>query len=65
MPISDKRKWKVNMSPDEILKIVTNKLKQRKAKLIVATSKMIVATIGSGLKTRFLADCRFQKVHFL
>jgi hypothetical protein len=61
MPISDERKWKINRSPDEILKIVTNKLKQKKAKLIAATPKTIVATMGSGLKTRFFGGLLVSK----
>ena len=61
MPISDRRKWKVNRSPDEILKIVVNKLAQKKAKLIEATSRRIEATMGSGLKTRVIGGLLVSK----
>jgi hypothetical protein len=51
--ISDSRKWKVNKSADEILKILSIELPLRKdAKLLTANSKRIVATMGSGAKTR-------------
>jgi hypothetical protein len=53
-PISDSRKWKVNKSADEILKILSVELPLRKdAKLLKANSKRIIATMGSGAKTRF------------
>jgi hypothetical protein len=55
MPISDSRKWKVNKSADEILKILSVELPLRKdAKLLTANSKRIVATMGSMTKTRFV-----------
>jgi hypothetical protein len=53
MPISDRRKWKIGKSPEEILKIVTEFLVRKKAKLIEANPSRIEATMGSGLKTRF------------
>lgn len=54
MTISDSRKWKVNRSPDDVLKLVTNMLAQKKAKLLETSSRRIEATMGSGLKTRFI-----------
>ena len=56
MPISDTRKWKVNKPPDDILKMVTDFLVQKKAKFgetATLPAKVIAATMGSGAKTRF------------
>lgn len=61
MPISDRCKWKVNRSADEIQKILINKLKQNKADIKVATSKMIEATMGSGLETRIIGGLFVRK----
>lgn len=61
MPISDHRKWKVGMSSEEILEILTNKLAQKKAKLIEATPRRIEATMGSGLKTRLIGGLLVSK----
>lgn len=61
MPVSDSRKWKVNSSADEVLKIVVNKLAQKKAKLKETTPRRIEATMGSGLKTRFMGGLIVSK----
>jgi len=61
MPISDKRKWKINRSADEIQKILIDKLKQKKAEIKVVTPKMIGATLGSGLKTRLIGGLLVSK----
>jgi len=61
MPISDHRKWKVSMSSEEILEILTNKLAQKKAKLIEATPRRIEAIMGSGLKTRLIGGLLVSK----
>jgi hypothetical protein len=61
MPISDRRKWKVNKSSNEILKIVTNFLAQKKARLILADSRRLEATMGSGLKTRVIGGMFVSK----
>lgn len=61
MPISDSRKWKVNRPTDEVLKIVIDKLEQKKAKLKEATSRRIEATIGSRLKTRLIGGLLVSK----
>lgn len=61
MPISDTRKWKVNKSADEILKIVSNKLGEKKATLLEANSTRIEATMGSGAKTRLIGGIFVSK----
>lgn len=61
MPISDNRKWKVERPGDEVLKIVLDKLAQKKAKLVEATSRRIEATMGSGLKTRLIGGMLVSK----
>ena len=53
MPISDTRKWKVNKSANEILKMVKTELLRKNAKLIEANSMRIEATLGSEGRTRF------------
>ena len=53
MPISDTRKWKSKMSGEEILRIVTGKLAEKKATIVEAGSRRIEARIGSNVKTRF------------
>lgn len=61
MPISDTRKWKVKKPADEILKIVSAKLAEKKATLLEANSRRIEATIGSEAKTRFLGGIFVSK----
>jgi len=61
MPISDRRKWKTGKSPEEILKIIVDKLAQKKAKLIEASSRRIEATMASGLKTRVIGGLLVSK----
>jgi hypothetical protein len=61
MPISDMRKWKVNKSADEVLKIMSSKLAEKKATLLEADSRRIEATIGSEAKTRFLGGIFVSK----
>lgn len=61
MPISDSRKWKVNRSTDEVLKLIVDKLAQKKAKLKEATPRRIEATMGSGLKTRLIGGLFVSK----
>ena len=52
LPISDTRKWKVNKSANEILKMVKTELLRKNAKLIEANSERIEATLGSEGRTR-------------
>jgi len=61
MPISDRRKWKVNRSADETKKIMIDKLKQKKAEIKEASSRMIEATMGSALKTRLIGGLIVSK----
>jgi hypothetical protein len=61
MPISDTRKWKVKKPADEIVKIVTGKLAEKKATILEADSRRIDATIGSEAKTRFLGGMFVSK----
>jgi hypothetical protein len=61
LPISDSRKWKLNRSADEILKAVTGKLSEKKATIVEANSRRIEATMGSGLKTRFIGGLFVSK----
>jgi carbon monoxide dehydrogenase subunit G len=61
MTISDSRKWKVNRPPDEVLKLLTNMLTQKKAQLRDASSRRIEATMGSGLKTRLIGGLLVSK----
>lgn len=61
MPISDTRRWKVKKPADEILKIVTGKLAEKKATLLEADSRRIEAAIGSEAKTRFIGGMFVSK----
>ncbi|MGD0979627.1 MAG: hypothetical protein ABR962_10885 [Candidatus Bathyarchaeia archaeon] len=61
MPISDTRKWKVKKSADEILKILSNKLAEKKATILEASPRRIEATIGSEAKTRVLGGIFVSK----
>lgn len=53
MPISDVRKWKINKTAGEILKIVKNELLRKNATLLEADLRRIEATLGSEATTRF------------
>lgn len=64
MPISDTRKWKVKKPADEILKIVSAKLAEKKATLLEANSRRIEATIGSEAKHVSWEEFSCPKKHF-
>jgi hypothetical protein len=61
MPISEMRKWKTDKSADEISRIVTAKLAEKKARLLVSEQRRIEATMGSEAKTRFLGGAFVSK----
>ena len=61
MPISDTRKWKVKKPADEILRIVSSMLAEKKATLLEASPRRIEATIGSEAKTRVLGGIFVSK----
>jgi hypothetical protein len=61
MPISDTRRWKVNKSAGEVLKIVNTELLRKNAKVLEASSKRIEATLGSGARTRFFGGVFVSK----
>ena len=61
MPISDTRKWKVKKPADEVLKIVSGKLAEKKATMLEASPRRIEATMGSEAKTRVLGGIFVSK----
>jgi len=61
MPISETRTWKVNKSADEVLRIVSDKLSEKKATLLEATPRRIEGVIGSEGKTRFFGGIFVSK----
>ncbi len=54
MPITETRKLKVNKSPEQVLKIVVEKMVQKKAQIMEATPLKMEFALGSGSKTRML-----------
>ncbi len=52
MPITETRKLKVNKSPEQVLKIIVEKMAQKKAQIIEATPQKVECTLGSAAKTR-------------
>ncbi len=52
MPITETLELKVNKSPEQVLKIVVEKMAQKKAMIVEATPQKIICTLGSGAKTR-------------
>ena len=53
LPLSNKKTFKVEKTPEDVLKLITNKLSEKNAILIEATPKKIIATMGSKFKSRF------------
>ncbi len=54
MPLTETYKLKVDKMPEQVLKIVVEKMGQKKADIIEATPEKMEFTLGSGSKTRLL-----------